>query len=208
MPIFTGCSARARIGNGAQTALAAQARPALRVARRPIRRACGDAAFRAFWHKLSAPDQPDQSIVALAYVGKARDGMCDRHRDEERNQARATTIAAPRSGPPVPAGAWRPALPSSGRLASMPLGFAPRSIAARKRTRTLPQRMASSALCMWMESVWLLWRRAATLVRSIRLGFLGSWLFRCENRDQEGWISLDFLGFSRPNRDLSMGYEA
>jgi hypothetical protein len=22
----------------------------------------------------------------------------------------------------------------------------------------------------------------------------------------EGWISLDFLGFSRPNRDLSMGY--
>jgi hypothetical protein len=22
----------------------------------------------------------------------------------------------------------------------------------------------------------------------------------------EGWISLDFLGFSRPNRDLSMSY--
>jgi hypothetical protein len=24
----------------------------------------------------------------------------------------------------------------------------------------------------------------------------------------EGWISLDFLGFSRPNRDFSMGYAA
>jgi hypothetical protein len=24
--------------------------------------------------------------------------------------------------------------------------------------------------------------------------------------DYEGWISLDFLGFSRPNRDFSMGY--
>jgi hypothetical protein len=39
-----------------------------------------------------------------------------------------------------------------------------------------------------------------------RLGFLGSWLFRCENPDYEGWISLEFLGFSRPNRDFSMGY--
>jgi hypothetical protein len=26
--------------------------------------------------------------------------------------------------------------------------------------------------------------------------------------DHEGWISLDFLGFSRPNRDFSMGYAA
>jgi hypothetical protein len=39
-----------------------------------------------------------------------------------------------------------------------------------------------------------------------RLGFLGSWLFRCENPDYESWISLDFLGFSRPNIDFSMGY--
>jgi hypothetical protein len=27
-----------------------------------------------------------------------------------------------------------------------------------------------------------------------------------KNPDYEGWIFLDFLGFSRPNRDLSMGY--
>src|SRR3984957_13469613 len=80
MPIFTGCSPRARIGNGAPTALAAHAKPALRMARRPIRRTCNDAAFRAFGHKLSAPDQPDQSLVALAYVGKAYDGMRRRHR--------------------------------------------------------------------------------------------------------------------------------
>jgi hypothetical protein len=38
------------------------------------------------------------------------------------------------------------------------------------------------------------------------LGFLGLWLFRCGNPDREGWISLDFLGFSRPKRDFSMGY--
>ncbi len=50
------------------------ARPALRTARRPIRRACGDAAFRAFGYKLSAPDQPGQTLVALADVGKATDG--------------------------------------------------------------------------------------------------------------------------------------
>jgi hypothetical protein len=37
-------------------------------------------------------------------------------------------------------------------------------------------------------------------------GFLGTSPFRCETPDYEGWISLDFLGFSRPNRDFSMGY--
>ena len=47
-----------------------------------------------------------------------------------------------------------------------------------------------------------------TLIRSMRLGFLGPWPFRCENPADEGWISLDFLGFSRPNRDFSMGYGA
>jgi hypothetical protein len=31
--------------------------------------------------------------------------------------------------------------------------------------------------------------------RSIRLGFLGAWPFRCEGTADEGWISLDFLGF-------------
>jgi hypothetical protein len=38
------------------------------------------------------------------------------------------------------------------------------------------------------------------------LGFLGAGPFRCENPENEGLISLDFLGFSRPNRTFSMGY--
>ena len=37
------------------------------------------------------------------------------------------------------------------------------------------------------------------------LGFLGRWPFRREMRRSAYWISLDFLGFSRPNRDFSMG---
>src|SRR3984957_18544341 len=72
MPIFTDGSSRARIGNGATTALAAHAMPALRTARRPIRRACGDAAFRVCGYKLAAPNQPGQTLVALADVGKVR----------------------------------------------------------------------------------------------------------------------------------------
>jgi hypothetical protein len=38
------------------------------------------------------------------------------------------------------------------------------------------------------------------------LGFLGASPFRYESPDFGGWISLDFLGFSRANRDFSMGY--
>jgi hypothetical protein len=38
------------------------------------------------------------------------------------------------------------------------------------------------------------------------LGFLGTAPFAAKTQDYEGWKSLDFLGFSRPNRDLSMGY--
>jgi hypothetical protein len=33
------------------------------------------------------------------------------------------------------------------------------------------------------------------------LGFLGGWPFRCETSVFSCWISLDFLGFSRPNLD-------
>jgi len=36
------------------------------------------------------------------------------------------------------------------------------------------------------------------------LDFLGSRLFRRKNPDLGRWISLDFLGFSRQKRDLSM----
>jgi hypothetical protein len=38
------------------------------------------------------------------------------------------------------------------------------------------------------------------------LGFLGVGRFAAKACAYKRWISLDFLGFSRPNRDLSMGY--
>ena len=59
-----------------------------------------------------------------------------------------------------------------------------------------------------MESVWLPLGNGPRVVRPIRLGFLGPWPFRCEDPRLEGWIVLDFLGFSRPNLDFSMDYEA
>jgi hypothetical protein len=57
-----------------------------------------------------------------------------------------------------------------------------------------------------MESVWLggwsrLWSGAPVWI------FLGGRHFAAKAPSQEGWISLDFLGFSRPNLDFSMGYE-
>jgi hypothetical protein len=33
------------------------------------------------------------------------------------------------------------------------------------------------------------------------------WPIRLESLDYEPWICLDFLGFSRSKRDLSMSYE-
>ena len=38
--------------------------------------------------------------------------------------------------------------------------------------------------------------------------FLARGPFRSEGPAPEGWIVLDFLGFSRQNRDFSMGYAA
>src|SRR5271157_2130416 len=75
MPIFIGGSSRARIRTGGAIALAVHAGPALSTAGRPIRRECWGAAFRVFVNNLSAPSQPDQTLVALAYVGKAHDGV-------------------------------------------------------------------------------------------------------------------------------------
>src|ERR1700722_19922141 len=46
-------------------------------------------------------------------------------------------------------------------------------------------------------------RHPAISVRTIRLGFLGRWPFRYQ---QLRFWALDFLGFSRAKRDLSMGY--
>jgi hypothetical protein len=39
----------------------------------------------------------------------------------------------------------------------------------------------------------------------MRLGFLGGLWFCLENEGQAYWILLDFLGFSRPNRDFFNG---
>jgi hypothetical protein len=36
--------------------------------------------------------------------------------------------------------------------------------------------------------------------------FLADGCFAAKTPDYEVWISLDFLGFSRQNRDVSMGY--
>jgi hypothetical protein len=41
---------------------------------------------------------------------------------------------------------------------------------------------------------------------SIPWVFLAGRRFTAKTVVYEGWIVLDFLGFSRPNRDLSMGY--
>jgi hypothetical protein len=38
------------------------------------------------------------------------------------------------------------------------------------------------------------------------LGFLGPGRLLAKTPNYEGWLSLDFLGFSRQKRDLSMGY--
>jgi hypothetical protein len=38
--------------------------------------------------------------------------------------------------------------------------------------------------------------------------FLAHGHFAAKTPDNAYWISLDFLGFSRPNRELSMGYAA
>jgi hypothetical protein len=52
------------------------------------------------------------------------------------------------------------------------------------------------------------WRRLATIVaRSIRFWvFLDGRCFALKRPENKGWILLDFLGFSRPNRAFSMGY--
>jgi hypothetical protein len=71
--------------------------------------------------------------------------------------------------------------------------------------RAMPPR----ALRLWMEPVWLRlggWPRHRS-GRSV-LGFLARGLFAAKTPAHECWISLDFLGFSRQNRDFSMGYAA
>jgi hypothetical protein len=57
-----------------------------------------------------------------------------------------------------------------------------------------------------VESVWLLLDGGRGAVRRPGLGFLGTSRFAAKTPDYEGWIPLDFLGLSRQNLDLSMGY--
>ncbi len=55
-------------------------------------------------------------------------------------------------------------------------------------------------------SGWPVSAAAATPARSIVWVFLARGLFVAKTPDYAYWILLDFLGFSRPNRDFSMGY--
>src|SRR5580704_13280842 len=68
---------------------------------------------------------------------------------------------------------------------------------------------STKLVCILMESVWLRlgsgprrWSGRSVWV------FLPLGRFAAKNPAYESWISLDFLGFSRPNRDFSMGYTA
>jgi hypothetical protein len=58
-----------------------------------------------------------------------------------------------------------------------------------------------------LQTVWLLRRPIAIVVRRAHLGFLGASPFRRNSPDLEHWIFLHFLGFSRANLDFSMGYD-
>ena len=135
-------------------------------------------------------------------------------RDHPRVQRRRTVVAAPphcarprrrgrahygrqaarpagrvRARPRGPLGAARRIALLSGRDAGLRTGH-DAALAAGGRTRERSS----------------LFRTLPPLVRSIRLDFLGRWLFLVKTFDFGGWICLDFLGFSRPNRDFSMSY--
>jgi hypothetical protein len=56
------------------------------------------------------------------------------------------------------------------------------------------ERPRPTRFCIWMEAVWLrLGSGLPISVRSIRLDFLGSWLFCSESPPDVDWIVLDFL---------------
>jgi hypothetical protein len=56
-----------------------------------------------------------------------------------------------------------------------------------------------------MESVWLLLEGVRAAVRRPDFGFLGTSPFAAKTLGFAGWKSLDFLGFFRQKRDLSIG---
>jgi hypothetical protein len=57
------------------------------------------------------------------------------------------------------------------------------------------------------EALGPFWRQVATAFGSAYLDFLGAWRFRSKTPAKTCLISLDFLGFSRPKRVFSMGYD-
>ena len=67
------------------------------------------------------------------------------------------------------------------------------------------QAICSKAFCLWMEPARLPSRPRHCSGRSIWV-FLARGRFAAKTPAYEGWISLDFLGFSRPNLYLSTGY--
>src|SRR5262249_49379233 len=70
-------------------------------------------------------------------------------------------------------------------------------------TTTTEDTGAKRALCIGLDPAWL----RQPLVRSTRFwGFLGGACYVAKAPSSEGWIALDFLGFSRLNLDFSMGY--
>ena len=69
-------------------------------------------------------------------------------------------------------------------------------------------RRRAGALRSWTESERLPYWPRAPPACWIDLGFLGPSRFCPGRPENKAWISLDFLGFSRPNRDFSMGYAA
>jgi hypothetical protein len=60
--------------------------------------------------------------------------------------------------------------------------------------------------CIWTESVWVPLDGGRSAVRRSGLGFLGTSRFAAKTLGFEGCKSLDFLGFSRSNLDLSICY--
>ena len=63
-------------------------------------------------------------------------------------------------------------------------------------------------LTLWRASVWLRLDRAGDIGPVDSFGFSWPLAFPLRKAPHEPWIVLDFLGFSRPNLDFSMGYVA
>jgi hypothetical protein len=69
-------------------------------------------------------------------------------------------------------------------------------------------RRRAGALRSWTESGRPPYWPRGPAACTIDLDFLGPSRFCPGSPENKAWISLDFLGFSRPNRDFSMGYAA